>query len=118
MHELSIALSILDGVEEEMRNHPAAKVGVIHLRIGALAGIVPEALISAYELAREQSPFPASRLEIDEVPIAVFCKSCGAERSVRSPTDLRCVDCNSPASEIRQGREIQLFSLELEESPG
>lgn len=67
MHELSIALSILDVAEEEMQRHPGAKLDIINLRLGKLSGVVKEALASAYELAREPSPFPLARLVIEEV---------------------------------------------------
>lgn len=62
MHELSIAMSILDVVEEEMQKHAGSRLEAIHLRVGPFAGVVEEALVSAYELAREQTPYPSSRL--------------------------------------------------------
>ena len=73
MHELSIALSILEGVEEEMQRHADARLVAVHLRIGPLSGVVKEALMSAYELACEQTPFASSHLVFEETPIVVFC---------------------------------------------
>ena len=37
MHELSIAMSILDVVEEEMQQHQGAQVEAIHVRVGLRA---------------------------------------------------------------------------------
>jgi hydrogenase nickel incorporation protein HypA/HybF len=68
MHELSIAMSILDLVEEEADRRGNPRVEAIHLRVGALSGIVKEALLSAYELAAEQTPFAESKLVFEEVP--------------------------------------------------
>jgi len=113
MHELSIALSILEVTEEEVKRQGGAQVEAIHLKLGPLAGVVKEALISAYELAREQTPFANSRLVIEEVPIAVFCPKCQAERPVRSMQDFSCTVCDTPASELIHGRELQLAALEL-----
>jgi hydrogenase nickel incorporation protein HypA/HybF len=68
MHELSIAMSILDIAQEEAERHGNAAVEAIHLRIGAMSGIVKEALLSAYELAAEQTPFAQSKLVFEDVP--------------------------------------------------
>jgi len=115
MHELSIALSILDGVEEEMERHPGARVEAIHVKLGPLSGVVKEALLSAYELARVQTPFEGSRLVLEEIPIVVFCANCHAERPVRSMQQFCCAECNTPATEVLHGRELELAALELEE---
>ena len=115
MHELSIALSILEVAEEEVGRCGGGQVEAIHLKVGPLAGVVEEALVSAYELAREATPFAGSRLVIEEVPIAVFCSKCQAERAVHSVQDFTCIVCNTPASEIIRGRELQLAALELAE---
>ena len=62
MHELSIALSILDIVEEESARRGDAAVAAIHLRLGPLSGVVKEALLSAFELRERSrlSPTPGS----------------------------------------------------------
>jgi hydrogenase nickel incorporation protein HypA/HybF len=118
MHELSIAMSMLDVVEEEMQRHPGAHLEAIHVRIGELSGVVKDSLLGAYELAREQTPFATARLIFEDVPIAVFCPRCQAERAVHSIQHFSCVECETPipASEIRRGRELELAALELEEA--
>ena len=115
MHELSIALSILDVVEEEVDRRGGVPVEAIHVRMGLLAGIVKEALISAYELASEQTPFEHSRLIIEEVPIVIYCAKCQAERTVHSVQWFCCAECDTPASEVLRGRELELAALELAE---
>jgi len=115
MHELSIAMSILDVVEEEMERHAGSRVEAIHVRLGPLSGVVKESLVSAYELAREQTPFANARLIFEEVPIVMFCSKCQGERAVESVQNLCCIECETPASEIVRGRELELAALELEE---
>jgi hydrogenase nickel incorporation protein HypA/HybF len=68
MHELSIAMSILDIAQEEVDRRGNPRVEAIHLRIGKMSGIVKEALLAAYELASEQTPFAQARLVIEDVP--------------------------------------------------
>ncbi len=66
MHELSIAMSILDMAEEEAEKYGGVAVQAIHIKIGALSGVVPQALMAAYELAREQTPLENCRLVVEE----------------------------------------------------
>jgi hydrogenase nickel incorporation protein HypA/HybF len=68
MHELSIAVSILEIAEEESEQRGNTPVEAIHLKLGLLSGIVKDALNSAFELAVEQSAFPKCRLIIEEIP--------------------------------------------------
>jgi hydrogenase nickel incorporation protein HypA/HybF len=115
MHELSIAMSILDVAEEELERHQGARVEAIHIRLGALSGVVKESLEAAYELACEQTQFASTRLVFEDVPIVVYCSKCQGERSVHSQQRLCCAECDTPATEILRGRELQLAALELEE---
>jgi hydrogenase nickel incorporation protein HypA/HybF len=114
MHELSIALSILEGVEEEVAQRGYGQVRSIHVRIGALSGVVPEALCSSFELAREGTPFSASRLTIEESPVIVRCRACGSEGALGSVQMMACPVCEQPVSEVVAGRELEVVALELE----
>ena len=60
-------MSILDIAEEEAERRGNAQIEAIHLRIGEMSGVVKEALLSAYELAAEQTPFAKCKLVIEEV---------------------------------------------------
>jgi hydrogenase nickel incorporation protein HypA/HybF len=115
MHELSIAMGILELTEEESEKRGGVRVDAIHLRLGPLSGVVKEALLSAWQLASEQTEFESSRLVIEDVPIAVFCSKCQAERPVQSIQRLCCVECDAPATEVVRGRELLVSALELAE---
>jgi hydrogenase nickel incorporation protein HypA/HybF len=56
MHELSIAMSIVEGAAEEARRHPGERVAAVHLRLGELSGVVRDALLFSYDLACEGTP--------------------------------------------------------------
>ena len=104
MHELSIALSIIDVAGEVLaRQQGVNRVEAIHLRLGPLSGVVKEALLSAWDLACEQSPVAGSRLVIEDVPVAVFCPQCNAERSVVSIQEMRCRECGTLCPRVCAG---------------
>ena len=113
MHELSIALSILDVAEEEAQRH-GGRIAAIHLRLGPLSGVVKEALISAYDLAREGTRLAGAELVVEEVPVAAYCPACAAERAPISVQELRCPACGSPTPEIIRGRELDVVALEID----
>jgi len=113
MHELSIALSIIEGAAEEARKHDGSRVATVHLKLGALSGVVKSALLFSYELACEGTPLEGSSLIIEEVPITVFCSRCDLERELASIQQLCCPVCGEPTPQILQGKELELTALEI-----
>jgi hydrogenase nickel incorporation protein HypA/HybF len=114
MHELSIALGILDVAEEEAARRGGARVAAIHLKLGPLSGVVKEALLSAFELARETSLFPQAELVIEEVPVEAYCPACAGERPVVSIQQLCCAACGASTPTVVRGRELEVTALEIE----
>lgn len=113
MHELSIALSVVDGALEELRARGAAEAAAIYLRVGRLSGVDKEALLFSYSLAIEETPLACSRLVIEDVEVVIFCPSCQAERTVRSFPGLVCADCGAPAERLVHGDELEITAMEL-----
>ncbi len=114
MHELSIALAILDAAGTVAEHH-AGRVCAIHVRVGKLSGVVGDALLSAYDLAREGTPLSAARLQIEEVPVLIYCSPCASEAAPRSVHELVCPACGTPASSVVAGRELEVIGIEIEE---
>jgi hydrogenase nickel incorporation protein HypA/HybF len=113
MHELSIAMSIIEGATEEAQRHGAVKVSAVHLKLGPLSGVAKEALLFSYELACEGTALEGSRLVIQEVPAIAFCTSCEVERAIVSIQTMRCPVCGAPPPQVAQGREIEIVALEI-----
>ena len=67
MHELSIALSIIEGVEEELARHTHSRVTAVHLRLGPLSGVVKDALLFSWDVACEGTPLEGAALQIEEL---------------------------------------------------
>lgn len=113
MHELSIALSMIEQIEKAAAQHPGA-VRSAQVRIGVLSGVDCEALRFAWEIARAGTPFASTALEIENVPLRVRCPSCGSIHAAEMHAIL-CPLCVTPEQEILEGRELQLSSLEIDE---
>lgn len=112
MHELSIAMSIVELAREEAESR-GVRVDAVHLKLGRLAGVVKDALLASYDMAAEGTPLQGSRLVIEEIPIVAFCKRCDAKRPIETQEWFTCPECGSPISEIVEGRELEVCALEL-----
>src|SRR5258706_6626473 len=102
MHELSIALSIVEMAEEEAEKRGSVIVNAFQLKLGLLSGVVKEALLASYDLACEGTPLANSRLIVEEVPIVVYCPACQARSTLTSTQRFACSECKAPVSEILQ----------------
>jgi hydrogenase nickel incorporation protein HypA/HybF len=113
MHELSIAMSVIEGAAEEALRHGAVKVNAVRLRLGPLSGVAKDALVFAYEVACEGTALEGSCLVIEEVPVTVFCPSCEVERALASIQRMCCPVCGALTPHVAQGREVELVALEI-----
>jgi hydrogenase nickel incorporation protein HypA/HybF len=115
MHELSIAMSIVELAEEELAGRKGATVQSVHLKLGHLSGVSKEALESCYAMACFESPLAGSRLIIEEVPVSVYCAKCAEIRQLDSIQLFRCPVCGDLVSDIVSGKELQVMALEIVE---
>jgi hydrogenase nickel incorporation protein HypA/HybF len=117
MHELSVAMRIVETLAEELGG---ARVAAVTVRVGAMSGVVPEALAFAWSPATRGTAFAGSRLDIEPVDAAAWCGRCRAERIVPAINRLRCPVCQSPLPELLRGRELEVLTVEVvdEDPPG
>jgi hydrogenase nickel incorporation protein HypA/HybF len=113
MHELSIALSIAEMAQEEAQLRKV-RVQAVHLKLGALSGVVKEALESSYGIACHGTELEGSRLVIEEVPVEIFCAVCKGNRRLGSLQWFACPECGTPTSEVIQGKELEVTALEVQ----
>ncbi|MFI1970703.1 hydrogenase maturation nickel metallochaperone HypA [Streptomyces cinnamoneus] len=115
MHELSIAAAIVERAAETAGRHGAARVAAVRVRVGELAGVVPDALRFSFEVAREGTVLETARLLIEEVPGRARCAHCAEHFAVGMPPLLWCPRCDRPAEDLTGGRELEITGIELEE---
>jgi hydrogenase nickel incorporation protein HypA/HybF len=113
MHELSIAMSIVEVAQEEAAQR-GVQVNAVHLKLGALAGVIKESLLSCYAMACGETPLEGSRLVIEDVPVVVFCPTCQARRPTSSIQLFCCAECGTPTPQVLQGKELEVVALEIE----
>jgi hydrogenase nickel incorporation protein HypA/HybF len=113
VHELAIAESLMEIVLEEGRRHDLQKVTIIRLQIGALAAVVPEALIFSFEMVSQNTIASGAIVEIESLPVVARCSDCEMDIEVENQVFL-CTRCGQPTLELISGRELSLVNLEGE----
>jgi hydrogenase nickel incorporation protein HypA/HybF len=111
VHELSIAMSLVELAQEEARQRDV-QVTALHVKVGALSGVVSDALLASYEIACMETTLQGTQLLVEEVPVMIHCMTCNADRPVDG-VELICPECATPALHIVQGKELQLVALEV-----
>lgn len=112
MHEASIMQSVFEIAFAKVPDDSATRIHRLRLRVGALAGVVPEALEFAFEAMKPETPASHARLEIERVPARLVCQGCHAEFEPDC-FPAACPSCGNWATDIRQGQELDLVLVEL-----
>ncbi len=115
MHELSIAAAVVDAVIAHLPS-PQARVEQVRVRIGALAGVLPDALDFAYDVAVAGTPLEGSRLVLEIAPIIVTCAVCGPQE-ITDRRDFRCPVCGQVAGRVVGGKEMEIVDIEAADAP-
>jgi hydrogenase nickel incorporation protein HypA/HybF len=65
MHELSLAIALVEVASDAAKGLGAAGVNRLFVRLGAGAGVVPEALRFSFDVAAEGTIVQGARLEVE-----------------------------------------------------
>lgn len=112
MHELGIIQTTLDIAFDHAKRQGATRIHHLTLQIGQLSGVIPEALMFAFDVAVQGTIAEHAQLTINSIPAICYCPVCQDEFQ---PDDwiYECPQCHHLCSEIRQGRELELASMEV-----
>ena len=119
MHELSVALRIVEALNEELVEEAELfdsgelAVSTVTIEVGALTGLVPEALQFAWDHATEGSFLRDSRLKIEWVDAAGLCPICRAKRTITNLQSFRCPVCRTPIDQVVGGNEMEILTMEV-----
>jgi hydrogenase nickel incorporation protein HypA/HybF len=114
MHELSIAQSLVELAEEAAAREGARAVTAVRLRLGAMAGVVEDSLRFCYGMVTEGTLLAGSRLEISVLPVIIHCAQCEQDATLSGIQAFSCPNCGTATADLRQGRELEIESLEIE----
>ena len=113
MHEFSLALSLIEAVEQKAKEIGATSVVYIKLRVGMATAVVPEFMTEAFEVAKIGSLAENATLEIELEPIMFSCWKCNTEFEGKDLFS-RCPSCGSIGGRVISGDKLIIERVEME----
>jgi len=111
--------SVVDAVTETLEVLPNASKGArvleVRLRIGALASVVVDSLEFCWPIATEGTALEGAQLVVTTIPVVMHCARCDADVELDGVQSFRCPRCGEPSSDLRQGRELEIESFEIDD---
>ena len=115
MHELSIAQSLIELASDHAAKEGSNRISRIQVRLGVLSGML-RALYFCFESASRGTICEGSVLEIEEIPLTVYCPRCDENKIPGNRYSFACPDCSTPTPKVVTGREMQLVAIEFDAS--
>lgn len=112
MHEMALAISIVDVAVSEARKAAAVKINEIELDVGKLAGVVIDALEFSFEAACKDTEAEGAHLNISEIEALAKCLDCGSVVKVESIME-QC-DCGSYKLDLFQGQDLKVRAINID----
>ncbi len=113
MHELSIAMELVELAATEASQLGNVRVVAVHLRIGPLCGVVHDALRFSFDVAAAGTMIEGARLEIEPEVVAVWCAACAEARTLANVQHRRCPVCDRATPDLLSGDGLELTALEV-----
>ncbi|MBK6472389.1 MAG: hydrogenase maturation nickel metallochaperone HypA [Betaproteobacteria bacterium] len=113
MHEMSLAESVREIVEDTARANGARRVSVVRLEIGRLAQVEMAAMRFAFEVVQRGSVAEGARLEIVETDGTAWCMRCSAPVVIGHRGD-PCPTCQSFQLQVTGGDRMRVMDIEIE----
>jgi hydrogenase nickel incorporation protein HypA/HybF len=113
MHEMSIAESVLQIIEDKARTEGYVRVKTVWLEIGQFAGVEKESLRFCFDVVTRDSVAQDARLEIIETVGQGWCMECARSVAVTDRYE-PCPNCGSSQVQVTGGEEMRVKELEVE----
>ena len=112
MHEMSLAVGVLQLVGVGARANAATGVTAVWLEIGALAQVEVEALRFCFDAVTRGTVAEGARLEIVIPPGLAWCMPCGRQVPITQRGDA-CPHCGSHQLQVVRGDEMRVTEIEI-----
>ncbi|MBI5587038.1 MAG: hydrogenase maturation nickel metallochaperone HypA [Deltaproteobacteria bacterium] len=110
---MSITMSMMEIVKEQMIKHGVKDLKRLKVRVGELTAVEPEALQFCFEVYVKGTPMEGAALEIEEAPLMGRCVDCDEEFRMEYFLQA-CPRCEGGAVTKTTGHELDIVSMEAE----
>jgi len=113
MHEMSLAESALQIIEDAAHQQGFKRVKTVWLEIGQLSCVEQEAMRFCFDAVINGSVADGAKLEIVETPGEGRCAQCGQESQIASLYEA-CPQCGGYTMQVIAGDAMRVMELEVE----
>ena len=113
MHEMSIALSLLDIIRDEMLKNNAKVLKSVRVHIGQLTAIVPDSLSFCFDVMTKGTELEGAKLILEIIPLVGHCYSCDKDFQIDDYA-FACPYCQSTDIKVISGEELSVVEMEVE----
>ena len=114
MHEMSITVSILETVRDQMSKNGVERLKSIKLRVGEMTAVEPDSLRFCFKACTDGSPLEGAVLEIETMALTGMCSGCNKVFGLEYYFSSVCPHCGGTAADLVSGRELDIVSMEVE----
>ena len=114
MHELSIAKSVIQIIENSTASDFNKKITKVHLNIGTLSGIEIDALTYSFSIIRKNTILENAEMVINTINGIAKCRKCSNTFELNSYGN-PCPACNDYSMEIIQGKEMKVMHITVDD---
>ena len=112
MHELSLAMSVKDIVEEAVAQYNCAEVKAVNIAVGEFSAVSIDSLEFAMEVVKKDSSFENAEIKIRSIKTVFVCDECNAE-SIMEDFVFKCSACGSGSVKIIAGDRMYVESIDI-----
>jgi len=113
MHELSLAMSVREIVEDAAEKNGSKKVNEVNIIVGEFSSVSTDALEFAMEVVKRDSVFEKAKINIKSTKTILSCRQCRGE-TVMEDYIFKCGACGSTSVQIVSGDRMYVDSIDIE----
>jgi hydrogenase nickel incorporation protein HypA/HybF len=113
MHELSLAMSVREIVEDAAQKNGSTKVNEVNIIVGEFSSVSKDALEFAMEVAKKGSVFENAKINIKSTKTILLCSQCNGE-TVMEDYIFKCGACGSTTVQLVSGDRMYVDSIDIE----
>jgi hydrogenase nickel incorporation protein HypA/HybF len=114
MHELSLAMSVREIVEDAAEKNGSKKVNEVNIIVGEFSSVSVDALEFALEVAKKGSVFENAKINIKSTKTILSCSQC-KEETIMEDYIFKCGSCGSSSVSILSGDRMYVESIDIEQ---
>lgn len=114
MHEMSMAISIIEIAISEAEKAQARTINEIEVEVGELAGVMLESLSFCLEAAARSTMAETATFALIPAPGIGYCLACRQEVKINE-FPAQCNDCGGFGVKITAGTELKIRSISINE---